>query len=335
MPITFKRQRDPKTWDDVQYKVTLFRARGGHYPRATFRLPGALFHADDDMVFMVTHGQRWAANKDLPYSEVDWLDPQVIRLAGAMMMITEFEESSPRFYPEPHHSFIIEGDDLDFGDPLLAQEIRVALQATMENPDFPIWVAEAWRAYPGDEFALFDAASRLELDLLPRYWATIDVDDHVLMRGIHALIKSDMLASRYEFEEEACIQTFIAMEASHQLVLEHLRAEGNPNPSSVDAGDWVNKIFDEPLGVGFQGAKYFEEFYEQRIQTVHPRSRFGDTPFAPIAADDRMHLRGSLPHIFGYLVLGEHNPSFFAALGERTRARPNRCTDGGGEAHED
>jgi hypothetical protein len=132
-----------------------------------------------------------------------------------------------------------------------------------------------------------------------------------------------MLASRYEFEEEACIQTSIAMEASHQLVLAHLRAEGNLNPSSTDAGEWVNKIFDEPLGVGYEGVKYFEEFYEQRVQTVHPRSRFGDTPFALITADDRMHLRGSLPHIFGYLVLGEHNPSFFAALEERTAPGPN------------
>lgn len=322
MPLTLKRERDPKTWDDVQYTVTMFRPHGA-YPSGTLCVADALFHADEDMVFMCTHGRRWAANKELPYSEVDWLDPQVVRLAGAMMMATQFEDVSPRFYPDPRHRFVADAESVDLSASGTAREIKAALLSTVENPDYPSWVHLAWKTYREQDFPLFDAR-RLELSLLPRYWDAIDIDNHVLMRGLQALIKSDMLGHFYEFQEEGCIQTFIAMDASHQLVLEHLHANGISNPTSTDAGDWLYRTFDEPLGVGIDGMRYFEEFYEQRIQTVHPRSRFGDIPFAPLMVDDRMHLRGSLPSIFGYLVLGEHSTSFQQSL-ERAAAR-NRNT---------
>jgi len=53
------------------------------------------------------------------------------------------------------------------------------------------------------------------------------------------------------------------------------------------------------------------------VQTVHPGSRFGDAPFAPVMADDHIHLRQALPGVFGYLVLGEHNPFFWQEVANR------------------
>ena len=132
------------------------------------------------------------------------------------------------------------------------------------------------------------------------------------------IVFAAMLAGHPEFCEEATVATFIALDASHELVLRHLRANGIANPSSTDAGNWLYVTFDEPMGVhGAAGLKYFEEFYAQRVQTVHPGSRYGDVPFAPVMANDYIHLREALPGVFGYLVLGEHNPFFWRGVADR------------------
>lgn len=65
--------------------------------------------------------------------------------------------------------------------------------------------------------------------------------------------------------------------------------------------------------------KYFEEFYAQRVRTIHPSSRFGDTPFATVAYDDYIHLRQSLPQILSYLVLGTHPPRVAKEIAEKKR----------------
>jgi hypothetical protein len=131
------------------------------------------------------------------------------------------------------------------------------------------------------------------------------------MRGVQALIKADMLSQHYEFQEEAAIATFIALDASFELVLRHLKFSGVNKPTAKEAGNWLYRTFDEPMGfIGADGLKYFEDFYDSRIQTIHPGSRFGDSPYAPLMIDDRIHLREMLPQVFAYLILGKHTPHF-------------------------
>src|SRR5690606_24979398 len=127
-------------------------------------------------------------------------------------------------------------------------------------------IAETWHVCLEKEFFLFEP-TELSVDLFIEYWQRLSTSNHVLMRALQALIKSDMLASHGEFMEEAAIATFIAMDASFTLVLRYLEGQGIKNPSSKDAGDWMYRVFDEPMGVhGADGLKYFEGFYSQRIQ---------------------------------------------------------------------
>ena len=255
----------------------------------------------------------------MPYSEVDWLLPEAVRLLGSLILTERFPEGLRcGFYPLSHGHFILDEQHVDMTTPTTAVALKKALLKTVGNRLWGKWVQERWDACLGQEFFLFDPAEELSVEMLPRYWERFSTDNHVLMRGIQALIKSDMLAGHGEFQEEGAIATFIALDASFQLVLRHLRANGNPNPSAKDAGDWLFKTFDEPLGVyGAEGMKYFESFYEQRVQTVHPASRFGDMPFAPVMVDDRIHLRQSLPEVFAYILVGEHAPFFWKEVSER------------------
>jgi hypothetical protein len=313
--IKLKRKLDRADRDAPRFHVQLFGNRG-MYPRGTFRLPCALFHADEDIAFAVTYGCGWSTlEQDLPYSEADWLGAEVVKLLGAFMMCEESDGIRSRFYPVPYAGFVLDVDALDFAAPSTPLDIKSALLRTVDN--------RLWRWHKNTVSAcgrhenLFDA-SRLNLTFLLRYWGGIDIGSYVLLRAIQALVKADMLAQYSEFREEATIASFIAMDASHELVLRHLRANDVNSPSSLHAGEWLYRTFDEPVGVhGAAGMKYFEEFYAQRVQTVHPGSRFGDVPFAPVMADDYIHLRYAIPEILGYLVLGEHKPDHLRRVQEQ------------------
>lgn len=321
--IKLKRRYDPNDQRAVQYRVTLFRALG-MYPRGTWCTPTGLFHAEEGLVFAVTHGPTWWSKGDhLPYSEVDWLVPELVRLLGAMMLAESFEGIRLRFYPLSHGGFVLNEDEVDLTNARTATLVKHSLLSTVNNRLWP-HVQKMWSFCIGQRFALFNE-EELERDVVNEVWASLSTDNHLFMRGVQALIKSDMLGAHPEFQEEGAIATFIALDASFQLVLRHLRANGNPNPSSKDAGVWMYNTFDKLLDVhGGADSRYYEEFYDSRVKVVHPGSRFGDMPYAPVMVDDRYHLRGSLPGVFAYLLLGKHSPSFLKVAKERQRAKEAR-----------
>jgi len=321
--IGFKVGHDSGAFYAPRYAVTLFRSCGA-YPRGTFAMPTGLLLADDDIVFAVTYGRRWQASLDnLPYSEVDWLEPELVRLLGALMMTEQFPEGIRcRFYPIPHGGRVIDEESFDLTQPGVADAVKSALLSAPPLRDV-VAIEECRKPVGWKQGFLFET-NELSIEEFPAYWRGISTVDHVLLRGVQALIKSDMLATHHEFMEEATMAAFIAMEASFQLVRRHLQAGGNPNPSSGDAGRWLYETFDQPMGtLASKGMRYFEAFYDQRIQTVHPASRFGDVPYAPIMVDDWMHLRQALPGIFAYLVLGRHT-AFFHRRVEEERIRRER-----------
>lgn len=130
-----------------------------------------------------------------------------------------------------------------------------------------------------------------------------------------------MLSRHHEFWEEAIISVYIALEVSFSLVLRRLELEGCPNPTARDAARWLHRHFDQYFGHKAPDATsgYFEEFYEQRIMTLHPASRFGDLPYAPIMHDDLSHLRRSLREILAYLALGVHSTDFYEDVRKNSR----------------
>ena len=80
----------------------------------------------------------------------------------------------------------------------------------------------------------------------------------------------------------------------------------------------LHKTYGKVLEVhGAADIKYYEEFYDSRVKTVHPGGRFGDMPYAPVMVDDRYHLRESLPGVFAYVVLQQHSPSFLREIEDR------------------
>jgi hypothetical protein len=285
-----------------------------------------MFFADHEIAYSVTYGRPWHAQDHLPYSEVNWLEPQLVRLLGSFILSEEFFCGPAfSFYPIPHSTFVIQCATLDLESVDVALSVKQALLSTVGDANWPACVQERWKECLSHEFRVVDSS---QVNLVERalYWKHISTDDLVLMRGIQALIKADMLAKYPEFQEEAGIATFIALDASFELVLRHLRAKGVVRASAKDAGEWIYATFDEPLGVhGAKDMKFFEDFYAQRIQALHPSSRFGESPYAPICIDDYQHLRDAIPQILGFLVTGKHSESLIRSFASVKEPHNNVC----------
>lgn len=202
---------------EQHYRVVLF-SHVGMYPRGTVCMPNALFHADDDIVFAVTHGCSWYKSNDtLPYSEVDWMEPELVRLLGAFIMSERpWGNLQTRFYPVSHRTFVLNETAVDLMNPRTAQAIKKALVNTIDNRLWPKYVQAFWSLHHGKEFVLFDP-SELCMEALPLLWKAIRTDNHLVMRGMQALVKSDMLGHHHEFQEEGTIATFIALDGLYAV----------------------------------------------------------------------------------------------------------------------
>jgi hypothetical protein len=123
--------------------------------------------------------------------------------------------------------------------------------------------------------------------------------NHLLIRGLGALLKANLLASHNTFHAESCMSLYVALDASFQLILARLRRT-KKNPTAIDAGAFVERAFGEPT----RGFKYFEDFYSDRLMTLHPVSREGVYPDVPVSMSDFYQLRRALIAVFRYLVTG-------------------------------
>ena len=271
----------------------------GQYPRAVLASEGCLYYANDDVVFSVVTGQPYdQAEPDFPYSEMAWATPQELRFWASILLCEDADGPKALFYPEYSVLGLLEPADLNLSNPVTQKQLRSLVTEELLSR----------QGSNQQQFSLFD--HEVNLHRQPTFFQHISEGNHVLLRGITCLIKCDMLSRYREFTEEATIVAFIALDASFAMVCDLLRDSGVSNPTAEDAGKWLDNTFNKPLGITQDSGKYFEAFYEQRILTMHPHSRFGSCPFAPLMVDDLFQLRRELREIFAYLSTGEHGPEF-------------------------
>lgn len=113
-----------------------------------------------------------------------------------------------------------------------------------------------------------------------------------------------MLRCHRQFLEEACVSLWIALDASFHLFRREMATKGQRNASAIDVGNYLDNL----LGYQSSGERYFADFYEERVKTIHPASRFGVYPAAPLCADEYMQLLVSLIPIYEYLIVGRVPP---------------------------
>lgn len=289
------------------YAVRLFDPRG-QYPAGQIAAPNALYWGASDLTFMATWSEPWDwYGRDMPYTEMDWATPQELRLLASILMCEC--EHGPRtcFYPVHRFSMYLDAEDLNLQSPSIARRIKASIVERSLRPDMMYGEGAILNCLEKD-YSLFKK-SKLEISRQPELFKAISTEDHLLLRGVGALLKADMLTRHYEFWEEAIVIAFIALGASFQMVLRELRTSSIVEPTSRDAADWLHKTFNEPFGLE-PIERYFAEIYDQRVMTLHPVSRLGVNPYAPLFHDDFTLLRRSIPSIFAYLLTGRHSSDY-------------------------
>lgn len=303
------------------FQVTNFSSLG-FYPEGTFHVPDGFFHADEEIAFSVAWSGSWEKlDPELPYSELRTLSPDHLRLVAAVMFCEKRDGPRLTLYPLPDQNLILTHRRLDLESPKVIQEIRSlviqelqSLNGKQSRWDQHCTLARPYELWPPKEFAL----ERLE-----SFWQNLNPLDYKIARGVHALMKADMLSTHREFWEEATISCYVALDASFSHIKELLAEKGNANATAHDAALWLHEHFDAPFGLPQPdaSAKYFEEMYEQRIMTLHPSSRLGEFPIPPMMYEDYMFLRRQLREIFAYFVAGKHGDDYYNDVAEASRFR--------------
>lgn len=312
------------TWKEVTarrgtptYRVMVMDPRGT-YPRGIQHVPTGFFYADEVIAFSVVHGGDWEdILEDAPYSEFNWASPEELRLMASLVLCELRDEPYVSLYPVVRYSPRLDASELDLTCPLTAHRVRELLLKTAAEVSTPFGqhghllgvINKQYNTVPAERYAF---------DRLQKFWKALYDASFVFSRGIYTLIKADMLRQHHEFNEEAIVSLYIALDASFSLVKRHLQVLGLKDPSAHDAAVWLHEHFDAPFGLRApdETEKYFGSFYEERVMTLHPANKHGDTPYAPIMHDDIPQLRRSLREIFAYLLLEEHGPDFHSDLQE-------------------
>ncbi len=306
------------------YRVMIMDPRGC-YPAGVRHVPTGFFYADEDVAFSVVQGGDWAdVIDDAPYSEFDWASPEELRFMASLVLCELRDEPYVSLYPVVRYSPRLDARDLDMTCPLTVHRVRDLILKTAGDVVGPFGQHGRLTGRIPKKYTVIPA-DRYGFDRLLRFWDKLRGASFVFYRGIYTLIKADMLRQHYEFNEEAIQSLYIALDASFSLVKSHLQRSGIENPSAHDAAVWLHNHFDAPFGLDAPDVttRYFESFYEERVITMHPESRYGEFPYAPIMHDDIPHLRRSLREIFAYLLLKEHGEDFHRDIREHLATLPN------------
>src|SRR5271166_1562890 len=243
-------------------------------------------------------------------SEIEFLTLEETRFLGCLTISWPDADGMLRVYPIPRHIDI----------PLALSSPRDELLDAARR--HALSVQDCWDSMglvlpPVAGGPNYGCQSREADEGLVRRLCDAVLPSHNLMiRGLAALVRADMLWVRQEFGEPAIATLHIAREASMQIIFNILRGEGNPAPSSRHASDRLALAFgDDP-----RGDQYFEGYYENRLTITHPASRFGTFISPPLLADDFYDLRADLIAVYIWLLGGNNGRE--GALPEGPRRAP-------------
>lgn len=267
----------------------------GFYPVGDFATSSSVFVNQGDLIFSVVKSDRDPIPGYRP--EREWLEPAEIRLLSALALSVINAHGKVFAYPYGTPLVMETAKDITqaaFHDEALDQLIpRISLsESRFVNSGEPPPILGG-RDYEINSNAT-DVAHRILVH------DNVDTNNHLLIRGLGALLKGDLLNQHELFHTESCMSLWVAMEASMHLIWRRLRNSGKANPSNSDASKYLSEAF----GQHIVPAKYFGDFYDDRIKTVHPNSRFGVYPDAPLAADDYFDLYIQLRSVFDFLTTG-------------------------------
>lgn len=272
----------------------------GSYPDPDIQIGSDLLLRSGHTLFLCTKNrtvERYGrSGPDQPGFELDNWTVQEVRFLAAIY-IGNGESSGVRLYPLPIFRDIEEQ----------------SVDAVVENGTLlkPLLTSAATNDYfmNGNHGLLphslsqyrFSEWDNRRLEQATAFFNAADVDDPILVRGLHALLKSEMLFNHFQFRDASLASSHIALDAAYSMILRQLKTLGDKNPSSHDAQAYMDEIYDVP----HTQQKFFEDYYSDRVRNFHTDSRYGAEPIPFFSIDDIWDLNAALKGLFYRLVTGE------------------------------
>jgi hypothetical protein len=251
----------------------------GDYPVHGFRHPEGALVLENDVCAILTRFRKVEMPEDY-YSEIEFLSPFEVRLLASVILSRDIESGATCIYPV-QENLELSTPDVDLSDETTLQklisEFRAHITAVRPYRDVHKPPLVGGPLYSFNEHADFRSEHQHEI------FRAIDVSDHLMIRGLGALIRAGMLFAHCEFTESAGMSLWVAMEASLEIVKRVLRTNGIENPSARDAGEFLDNAFESE----WESDGYFTDSYEDRIKTIHPASRYGVFPGACLSVSVR------------------------------------------------
>jgi hypothetical protein len=277
--------REPDTEKPV--RVRAFSPLG-YYPQHPIAIPGAQLLVREELIVSAVHVEPPEAHGlgDEHFSELEFLALEEMRFLAGIALAVHPDDGMAYTYPLYGHTAVDVGLD---DDALFAAAQQLPTQwrgRCAVLPPISSGHAYQWRDTELNVARVSDVVCGTQLN------------DHLLMRGLGALLRADMCWQHFEIAEAAVIQLYIALDASFQMILRLLREDGVPNPTAQDAGALIDEVFNPGIDTG----SYFEDYYKDRIKTIHPSSRLGVFAIPPLEADDYYFLRHGMVEVYHWLI---------------------------------
>ena len=252
----------------------------GRYWAEPIQLGEAVTHQGQGMLFTACRNVTSPKHKEY-YTEFDDLSDMEVRFLAAMIMAVDFDDGVVSPYPVSE-SFACQYDG-DLSDPDFLHATAITLRgevAAMHR------LATAPPIITSSRNMFEYHHGKLNFHHLKNIFSALKSADDLLLRGLQALIKCQMIATHAEFVEEANYALYVSLDALFSTVRRRLIRTGNTNPSAYDAQAYVHNMFNETQS----GMRFFEEFYIDRIMTMHPENKYGIFRHAPISHSDFHYL---------------------------------------------
>jgi hypothetical protein len=278
-------------------------------PLATFSLLPSESFLSEDPSFVVDDAISFSATRaevEERYYELAWCTAQEVRLYGSLIIGANPERGKIILYPMRWPVRIVDlGQDLSSSTDL--EEIRRHLEGEITERFSTGSDPSLWEELPPFlKKRPYQINSNVWLDHSYQefLWQRIDPESDLMVRGLSHMIKCGMLTSLGRaFLDTACLEIYVAMESTLEIILDRLRQSGYKNPSNRDASDYLLAAFNEPHRLD----RYYAEYYDDRIKATHPNSRFGSAKFTPLYVDDLYMLYNDLLRNFEFCITGEPN----------------------------
>ncbi|MCB2199639.1 hypothetical protein KQI63_09555 [bacterium] len=273
----------------------------GFYPLNSFIIDDVGYIANKDICYCIIPNDK--SFRHDPYSDMQIFRSKEVVLYSALLLAIPDQQGINIFYPDPdtialsiNNIKMTEGWFNSFVTPIIKKHIVNERKGTRRRYS-PVEKLIYRTPLIGGRSYEYRDDSNVNNDAQNLY-CQIDKNNKVLMRGLYALLKSNMLHVHRMFLEEATMMLYISMESSRVLVLDILKKEGINKPTYEDAAKYIYDVFGGPYAL--EG--YFKYDFNKRAVVVHPKSKFGRMSYPDLEADDYYDLFDDMRSVYKHIV---------------------------------